>query len=89
MTEDLVFDAIDAAMRRHPEMCKCQDCALDVAAIVLNNLPPQYCVGKFSSMPSGVPALRHYVPEKEKEVAERARAVVEEAIQIVKQHPNH
>ena len=89
MTEDTVFDAITAAMRERPDMCKCQDCALDVAAIALNNLPPHYCVGQFSSMPAGVVGLRHYVPEREKEVAERVKAAVEAAIEKVKNHPNH
>ena len=58
MTEDRVFDAIVTAMREHPDMCKCQDCALDVAAIALNNLPQRYCVGQFTSMPGGVVGLR-------------------------------
>ncbi len=89
MTEDFVFNAIDAVMQGHPEMCKCQDCALDVAAIALNNLAQQYCVGKFSSMPAGVCRLRHYVPGKEKEVAARARTAVEAAIDIVRKQPNH
>jgi competence protein ComFB len=89
MTEDAVFDAIPAAMSDHPEMCKCQDCVLDVAAIALNNLPPHYCVGKFSSMPTGVVGLRHYVPEREKEITDRARTAVEEAINKVKDHPSH
>jgi len=87
--EDFVFDAIDAVMPNHPEMCKCQDCMLDVAAIALNSLPPRYCLGKFAAPARGVHRLRHYVPEKEKDMVERARSAVATAMATVKEHPNH
>ena len=47
VSETLIFDAIDAVIPGHPEMCKCQDCVLDVAAIALNNVPPRYRASKF------------------------------------------
>ena len=89
VSERLVFDAIDAVMPGHPEMCKCEDCMLDVAAIALNSLPPRYRAGKFISLPKNVPGLRNYVPEEEREMVEQARAAVEAAIERVKKHPNH
>jgi len=89
VSEKLVFDAIDAVMPGHPEMCKCQDCVLDVAAIALNSLPPRYRASKFVALPRNVPGLRYYVPEEEKDMVEQARAAVEAAIERVKEHPNH
>jgi len=89
VTQDFVFDAIDAIVPARPEICKCQDCMLDVAAIALNTMAPWYCVGKFSSLPRGVRRLRHYVPDKEKDMAEQAKAAVEAAIEMVRKHPHH
>ena len=89
VSEKFVFDAIDAVIPEHPEMCKCQDCVLDVAAIALNNVPPRYRAGKFISLPKNVPGLRHYVPEEERDMVEQARAAVEAAVEKVKEHPNH
>ena len=89
VSEKLVFDAIDAVIPGHTEMCKCQDCMLDVAAIALNSLPPRYHAGKFVALPKNVAGLRHYIPEQEREMVEQARAAVEAAIERVKAHPNH
>ena len=88
-SENFVFDAINTLMPKHPDICKCQDWMLDVAAIALNNLPPQYRAGRFSSLPRGVRSLRHQVPEKEKDMIERAKDAVEAAIEVVKKHPHH
>ena len=89
VSEKLVFDAIDAVMPGHAELCKCQDCVLDVAAIALNSLPPRYRCGKFVALPKNVAGLRHHVPDEEREMVEQARAAVEAAIERVKAHPNH
>lgn len=89
VSETLVFDAIDAVIPGHPEMCKCQDCVLDVAAIALNSVPPRYRASKFISLPKNVPGLRHYVAEEERDMVEQARTAVEAAVEKVKEHPNH
>jgi competence protein ComFB len=89
LSQDFVFDAIDAVLPARTDICTCQACMLDVAAIALNDVPPWYCVGKFSSLPKGVPWQRHYVSEREKDMAERAKAAVEAAIETVKKHPHH
>ncbi|MDD2716338.1 MAG: late competence development ComFB family protein [Candidatus Wallbacteria bacterium] len=42
--EELVLEKVDEYLKVHPEICKCQHCRLDIAALVLNNFPPKYVV---------------------------------------------
>lgn len=42
--EGVVIRAIESTIEKYPEVCKCQKCKLDIAAIALNNLPPRYIV---------------------------------------------
>ena len=41
--EILVFQMIEEVLgNSKEEICKCDDCRLDIAAMALNNLPPRY-----------------------------------------------
>jgi competence protein ComFB len=41
--EILVLQVIDEVLgNSNEEICKCDDCRLDIAAMALNNLPPRY-----------------------------------------------
>ncbi|MCL2165122.1 MAG: late competence development ComFB family protein [Oscillospiraceae bacterium] len=41
--EDVVFTQMDSILS-DMNMCTCEKCKLDIAAIALNNLPPKYVV---------------------------------------------
>ena len=40
--EDLVWGQLDAVIARHREVCTCEKCRYDIAALALNFLPPRY-----------------------------------------------
>ncbi|MFY9428902.1 MAG: late competence development ComFB family protein [bacterium] len=42
--EELVLEAIDEYLRDRSEICDCEKCRLDMAALALNELPPRYAV---------------------------------------------
>lgn len=44
LMEELVWDALDEFLRDRPEICACEKCRLDIAALALNELPPRYVV---------------------------------------------
>ena len=39
VNERFVFDAIERLFKEDKEMCRCEDCVLDTAALALNKLP--------------------------------------------------
>ncbi len=42
--EVLVFYALDSVLAQHPDVCSCDLCKKDIAAVALNMLPPKYVV---------------------------------------------
>jgi len=42
--EDAVFYVLDSILASKPEICSCERCRLDIAALALNNLTPKYVV---------------------------------------------
>jgi len=42
--EDLVESALAETLPRHPDVCGCDRCRIDMKAFALNNLPPRYVV---------------------------------------------
>ncbi len=42
--EKEVLRIIDKLLQDNPNMCNCEKCRADMAAIALNNLPPKYIV---------------------------------------------
>ncbi|MDD2422349.1 MAG: late competence development ComFB family protein [Heliobacteriaceae bacterium] len=42
--EDVVINLLDDVLQRHPEVCRCEQCRLDIAAVALNRLAPRYVV---------------------------------------------
>lgn len=44
LMEEVVNNKIKKFMKKEVEMCLCEKCRLDIAAIALNNLPPNYIV---------------------------------------------
>lgn len=61
------------------DICKCERCRLDIAAIALNNLPPSYVVTTEGEV----------VKTVERQSKVDAIRQIENAIAIVSQNPHH
>lgn len=42
LMEDIVENVLPSVLKKYPEVCTCQKCILDIKAIALNKLKPQY-----------------------------------------------
>ena len=80
--EDVVFDLLDKLLSERDDLCKCERCKLDIAALVLNKQPPKYVVTQKGSV---------YTRLGELELQFRVDTIREftNAIKIVKNKPNH
>lgn len=81
--EELVFRYVDKAFQREEtDMCKCERCKMDVAAIALNNLPTKYVATDKGSI---------YVKIQEMEIQYIVDVIreVTMAMEKVKVHPSH
>ncbi|HOQ37703.1 MAG TPA: late competence development ComFB family protein [Acetivibrio sp.] len=64
------------------DVCDCEKCMMDVAAIALNNLPPKYIVTEKGELYSKVNALRQ---QFEVDVI----SSLTKAAEVVKKNPRH
>lgn len=55
--EEVVFNLIDSVLD-DIDMCKCELCIKDIAALALNSLPPKYIVSEKGELYSKVNSLR-------------------------------
>ncbi len=81
-TEKVVREVLDEILNKREGICKCEKCRLDIMAIALNNLPPQYYVSEKGEVFSKL--LATYVETRTKVVTEVTKA----AMQVEKQ-PHH
>ena len=79
--EERVFKVIDKILAEGEDLCTCQDCMMDVAAIALNNLPPNYRV--FLMRPI------HRDSEIVQGHLQKVEEAVRRALDIVKKRPHH
>lgn len=42
LMEDIVDNALPSILKKYPKACTCKKCIIDMKAIALNNLKPQY-----------------------------------------------
>lgn len=80
--ESVVKLAIDDVLNKHPDLCRCSRCRMDMTALSLNNLPPRYVVTEFGDV------LTQYDLESCQWKTDVMIAVVH-ALDIVKQKPRH
>ena len=78
--------AIREILENDPEfsdgkVCTCHDCIVDIAAIALNVLPPQYVADRFYKFPEP--------PGVAKKKRTRVEEAVRRAIRKVANHPHH
>lgn len=81
--EELVFRHIDKAFQiEKDDMCQCEKCRMDVAAISLNNLPTKYVATHKGEVYTRIQEMEtQYLVDVFREVAK--------AMKIVKDHPSH
>jgi len=81
LMEEIVLKAIDELVTSQ-DVCKCEQCRLDIAAIALNNLPPRYVV-----TPKGASYARADFLEIQKYID--VIGAITKAVKLVKEHPRH
>lgn len=79
--EDVVLNQMKNVLEKM-DICKCEKCCMDIAALALNNLPPKYVVTDKGELFSKVDSI---TVQLEADVT----AAIAKAAEIVKQRPNH
>ena len=82
IAEHTVQDTLEDILKSYDDICKCERCRFDMAAIALNKLKPNYAVTSEGAVMSRV-ALTE--PQN---VADVVRSVTD-AIRIVSKNPRH
>lgn len=80
--EKVVSDVLEDLLSRRNDICKCERCRLDIMAIALNNLPPQYYVSDKGEVFSKL--LASYADMRIKVLTEVTKAVMQ-----VEKQPYH
>ena len=80
-SEQLVLDRIGKLLDQRDDICKCEQCVLDLIAYVLNNVSPDY----------GTSLLGSFDPnqEREKGIKGQIEIALKDGLRKVTQHPNH
>lgn len=81
-TENVVREVLEEILAKRDNICKCEVCRLDMMAIALNNLPPQYYVSNKGEVFSRL--LATYVETRTKVITELTKAIMQ-----VEQQPSH
>ncbi len=80
--ETIVFNKLDVLLKNQEDICKCEQCRLDIAALALNVLPPRYVVTDKGKIYARIDTL-----ETQFEID--VLLAIEKAIQLVRQNPRH
>lgn len=80
--EDVVFENLEKLLSERDDLCKCDRCKLDIAAMTLNHVTAKYVVTQKGSI---------YTRLAELGLQFRADIIREltKAIEIVRKNPNH
>lgn len=57
--EDAVFQVLNSVLATRPDVCKCERCRLDIAALTLNQLSPKYVVTEEGEIYAKTQKLHH------------------------------
>ena len=81
--EELVLEELEEELQKEwtSDVCKCQDCVLDMAALALNNTEPKYRVSLMGTL------YAHNL--KDSEYAAKVRKQVVESIKKISKNPSH
>ncbi|MHB9093927.1 MAG: late competence development ComFB family protein [Eubacteriales bacterium] len=81
-TEKVVREVLDDILAKREGICKCEKCRLDMMAIALNNLQPQYYVSNKGEVFSKLQAT--YMEMRTKVLTEVTKATM-----LVERQPQH
>jgi competence protein ComFB len=81
-TEKVVREVLNEIVDRRTDLCKCERCRLDIMAMALNNLTPQYYVSEKGEVFSKL--LATYMETRTKVITEVIKAVMH-----VEKTPHH
>src|SRR6056297_1924870 len=81
--ERLVLEELENQLEEEwaADICKCEECVLDMAALSLNKLPPMYRVSLMGTL------YAHSL--KDSEYGEKVKSQVADAIKKVAKNPSH
>jgi len=81
--ERLVLEELEQQLgsEENAEICKCEECVLDMAALALNNISPMYRVSLMGTL------YAHSLQDTD--YAKQVRKVVREAVGKVAKNPSH
>lgn len=82
LVQDEVLFLLDKVLKDIDDICKCDQCKLDIAAIALNNLKPKYVVTEKSYVFSKTDSLK---PQFNTDIVTE----ITKAIEKVKKNPRH
>jgi competence protein ComFB len=80
-TEEAVTMFLDRWLKE-ADVCNCEECRLDVMAIMLNELPPKYVVTEKGAL---FAQMNEFEPQNRIDLI----TLLTQAAQIVKEHPRH
>ncbi|MFP4363818.1 MAG: late competence development ComFB family protein [Spirochaetia bacterium] len=82
-TERIVLDELERQLAKsdYDQICKCQDCILDMAALALNSVSPRYRVSLLGSL--------YAQAIDETAYGKKVHDAVDEAIIKVSENPSH
>lgn len=79
--ERLVFSELETRLKEYDNICKCQDCVMDMAAYALNHTKPYYRVSLMGTI------YAHSIENTE--YAQEVKKAVREAIKKISSNPSH
>jgi len=82
LVQDEVLFLLDKVLKDIDDICKCDQCKLDIAAIALNNLKPKYVVTEKGYVFSKTDSLK---PQFNTDIVTE----ITKAIEKVKKNPRH
>ena len=80
--EVMVIREVESQMEKLPDMCRCNECIVDIAAIALNNIKPLYRFSLLGTLYASQAAT-------EQGYADSIKKAVSDAIVRVKNNPAH
>jgi len=80
--EDIVWGLLDDVLKTFPDICTCENCRFDIAAITLNTLRPKYGVTRVGEVFSRAVSLE---PQYRADVI----TAITKAVVKVKDNPHH
>lgn len=82
--EELVFSILEELLESpqyRDDVCDCEICFIDMAALALNALPPKYVADRFNMFPTG--------PDEVRVMRHTAEEIVRHSLERVAKRPRH